>query len=125
MERSTRQRTAIRDALQAAQRPLLPQEVLDAAQAAVPSLGIATVYRQLKQLVDDGQIQTVALPGENLRYETVGGGHHHHFQCTACERVFDVHACPGNLARLAPAGFSVESHELTLYGRCSACRGGG
>ena len=51
MERSTRQRTAIRDALEAAQRPLLPQEVLDAAQAQVPSLGIATVYRNLKQLV--------------------------------------------------------------------------
>jgi Fur family ferric uptake transcriptional regulator len=125
MERSTRQRTAIRDALVAAKRPLLPQEVLDAAQAQVPTLGIATVYRHLKQLVDDGAIQPVALPGENLRYETVGGGHHHHFQCTACERVFDVHACPGNLARLAPQGFTVESHELTLYGLCSACQPSG
>ena len=122
MERSTRQRTAIRDALDAAQRPLLPQEVLTAAQTQVPGLGIATVYRNLKALLDEGVIQLVALPGENPRYETVGHGHHHHFQCTACDRVFDVHACPGDLSRLAPAGFTVEDHELTLYGRCRDCQ---
>jgi Fur family transcriptional regulator, ferric uptake regulator len=122
MERATRQRAAIRDALVAARRPLLPQEILDAAQTRVPGLGIATVYRNLKQLVDDGVLKSVALPGENLRYEPVGDEHHHHFQCTACDRVFDVHACPGNLARLAPPGFLVEGHELTLYGRCSECR---
>lgn len=122
MERSTRQRSAIRDAIAAAQRPLLPQEVLDAAQAQVPGLGIATVYRNLKQLVEDGELQPVELPGENMRYEPVGHAHHHHFQCTTCERVFDVHACPGNLARLAPEGFTVETHELTLYGRCRECQ---
>jgi Fur family ferric uptake transcriptional regulator len=123
-ERSTRQRAAIREVLGAARRPLLPHEVLEAAQAQVPGLGIATVYRNLKQLVDDGVLKTVALPGENLRYEPVGDGHdhHHHFQCTACERVFDVHACPGNLARLAPPGFQVDGHELTLYGRYSDCQ---
>ncbi len=122
MERSTRQRAAIREALDVAQRPLLPQEVLAAAQAQVPGLGIATVYRNLKALLDEGEIQLVALPGENPRYETRGHGHHHHFQCQSCERVFDVHACPGDLSRLAPAGFTVEDHELTLYGRCRDCQ---
>ena len=122
MERSTRQRSAIRAALQAAQRPLLPQEVLAAAQALVPGLGIATVYRNLKALLDEGAIQLVALPGENPRYETPGHGHHHHFQCTTCGRVFDVHACPGDLSRLAPTGFTVEDHDLILYGRCRECQ---
>jgi Fur family ferric uptake transcriptional regulator len=121
-QRSTRQRSAIREALQTAQRPLLPQEVLAAAQAQVPGLGIATVYRSLKALLDDGVIRLVALPGENPRYETLEHGHHHHFQCTHCERVFDVHACPGDLSRLAPAGFTVEDHDLTLYGRCRECQ---
>ncbi|MEN9627943.1 MAG: hypothetical protein RJA10_1170, partial [Pseudomonadota bacterium] len=41
MERNTRQRTAIREAIAGAERPLLPQEVLQAAQHAVPALGIA------------------------------------------------------------------------------------
>jgi Fur family ferric uptake transcriptional regulator len=32
-----------------------------------------------------------------------------------------VHDCPGDLAHLAPKGFSVERHELTLYGQCDEC----
>ncbi|MBA2721304.1 MAG: transcriptional repressor [Methylibium sp.] len=122
MERSTRQRTAIREAIGLAGRPLLPQEVLESAQNQVPGLGIATVYRTLKQLVDEGELRAVRLPGDNPRYESVDHGHHHHFQCTACQRVFDVHACPGNLDRLAPDGFTVEDHDLTLYGRCLTCQ---
>lgn len=122
MERNTRQRAAIREAIAGASRPLLPQEVLDAAQAQVPGLGIATVYRNLKVMVDEGELQPVTLPGENARFELVGHGHHHHFQCRQCGRVFDVHACPGDLSRLAPTGFSVEGHDLTLYGRCSDCQ---
>jgi Fur family ferric uptake transcriptional regulator len=121
MERHTRQRAAIREAIARAERPLLPQEVLEQAQAEVPGLGIATVYRNLKALLDDGELQPVNLPGENVRYEVAGHRHHHHFQCTRCQRVFDVHACPGDLGRLAPQGFTVEDHELTLYGRCIEC----
>ena len=71
---------------------------------------------------NDAELQVVQLPGENPRYERAGRHHHHHFQCRSCQRVFDVHACPGNLARMAPEGFSVEDHELTLYGRCADCR---
>jgi len=121
MERNTRQRSAIREAIAQAERPLLPQEVLDAAQQAVPGLGIATVYRNLKALVDEGELKAVNLPGENPRFELAGHQHHHHFQCTHCQRVFDVHACPGDLSRLAPQGFTVEDHDLTLYGRCKDC----
>jgi Fur family transcriptional regulator, ferric uptake regulator len=121
MERQTHQRTAIREAIARAGRPLLPQEVLEAAQADAPSLGIATVYRNLKVLVEEGELRAVSLPGENVRFEAAGHGHHHHFQCKACQRVFDVHACPGDLSRLAPPGFTVEDHDLTLYGRCGEC----
>jgi Fur family transcriptional regulator, ferric uptake regulator len=121
MQRNTRQRTAIRDAIAQAARPLLPQEVLDAAQAGAPGLSIATVYRNLKAMVDEGELQLVDLPGENPRYEFAGGHHHHHFQCRQCQRVFEVEACPGDLSSLAPPGFTVEDHDLTLYGRCDEC----
>ncbi len=104
MERNTRQRSAIRDAIAQADRPLLPQEVLDAAQKEVPGLGIATVYRNLKALVEEGELQAVDLPGENPRFELVGHQHHHHFQCRQCQRVFDVHACPGDLSAPGAAG---------------------
>lgn len=121
MERFSRQRTAIRNAIDAAGRPLSPQEICDAAQIEVPGLGIATVYRNLKQLVEAEEITAVVLPGESPRYESMHQGHHHHFQCKECKRVFDVHKCPGNLDRLAPKGFQVDHHELTLYGRCEEC----
>jgi Fur family transcriptional regulator, ferric uptake regulator len=122
MERATRQNTAIREAIEAAGRPLSPTEVLDEARRHVAALGLATVYRNLKSLVDAGVIQVVTLPGEVARYETAQRGHHHHFRCDACQRVFDVHQCPGDLAGLAPPGFSVARHEITLYGRCSDCQ---
>lgn len=122
MERSTRQRAAIRAAIDQARRPLLPQEVLAASQAEVAGLSLATVYRNLKLLTDGGEVQVVSLPGESPRYESAGHGHHHHFQCGNCQRVFDVHDCPGDLSQLAPPGFTVLRHEITLYGWCSDCR---
>lgn len=120
-ERSTRQRAAMRSAIEAAERPLSPQEICELAQAEVPALGMATVYRNLKLMVEAGEIEAVVLPGDGARYEPTHRGHHHHFQCNECKRVFDVHECPGNLDRLAPKGFTVEHHELTLYGRCDEC----
>ena len=121
MERATRQNTAIREALAAAGRPLSPAEVLDEARRHVAALGLATVYRNLKALVDAGEVQVVTLPGEAPRYEAADHAHHHHFRCDVCLRVFDVPQCPGDLAGLAPPGFSVSRHEITLYGRCSDC----
>ena len=71
--------------------------------------------------MEAGEIAQVTLPGDSARYEPARQAHHHHFQCTRCQRVFDVHHCPGDMAQLAPAGFLVERHELTLYGCCQDC----
>ena len=121
MERRTQQRDAIRSVIGSAKRPLSPHEVLEAARVAVPALGMATVYRNLKLLVAEGAAQIISLPGESARYEMKELAHHHHFQCTTCSRVYDIPGCPGNLRRLAPRGFRVDHHDVTLYGRCSDC----
>ena len=63
MQRQTRQRDAIRAALAAANRPLGPLEILAAVKPDLPRLGIATVYRTLKGLLDEGWLRTVELPG--------------------------------------------------------------
>ncbi len=122
--RHTPQRTAIREALEGAARPLSLAEILASAQAAVPTLGIATVYRALNQLVAQGWIRAVELPGENDRYEVASRvqHHHHHFRCLDCDRVYDIEGCAGDVARMAPRGFTVERHDITLYGRCASCR---
>jgi Fur family ferric uptake transcriptional regulator len=124
MERKTRQHQAIFDVIATAQLPLLAQEILTLASGIVPQLSLATVYRNIKALQDEGTIKAVVLPGQNPRYELASRSHHHHFQCRQCERVFDLDACPGNLDRLAPSGFMVEDHEIILYGRCSECSAG-
>lgn len=120
-ERATRQRGAIKAAIEAGGRPMSPGEVLDRAQVNVNSLGLATVYRNLKLLIAEGSVRVIKLPGDNPRYEMARTPHHHHFQCTTCRRVYDIPGCPGNLRRLAPRGFRVEHHDVTLYGRCSDC----
>ena len=121
IKRVTRQRDAVRAVIQVAKRPLSPREVLDGARVTVPALGMATVYRNLKLLLADGAVQVITLPGESPRYEMRESAHHHHFQCTTCRRVYDVPGCPGNLRRLAPRGFRVDHHDVTLYGRCLDC----
>lgn len=91
------------------------------AQSGHPRLGIATVYRTVKAWVDEGKLVQVDLPGAAPRYELAGKGHHHHFLCRACDRVFELSGCPDGLSRLTPRGFAVESHDVVLYGVCAAC----
>ena len=122
MQRDTRQRRAIRRVFMNVDRPLTPDEILEYGQQIVPSLGLATVYRTVKILVAERWLSEVELPGGGLRYELADRPHHHHFLCRSCDQAFDVHRCPDEVERLAPKGFEVDGHELTLFGRCVTCR---
>ncbi|WP_309572217.1 Fur family transcriptional regulator [Deinococcus sp.] len=120
--RSTKQRDVISRVLEIAEGPLAVADILARTQSDVPGVGLATVYRTLKLLCDQGSVHPVTLDGET-RYEASGRGHHHHFSCTACGRVFTLHACPVSIpsGTVYQGGFVVEAHEITLYGRCPAC----
>ncbi|MFO0875148.1 MAG: transcriptional repressor [Phycisphaerales bacterium] len=121
--RRTRQRDAILAALDDAARPLSPGEILAAARRAVRSLGQATVYRAIGELVAHGDAVAVELPGQPPRYELARAAarHHHHFHCDACGKVFDVAGCPRGIEELVPRHFVVARHEIVLYGRCATC----
>jgi Fur family transcriptional regulator, ferric uptake regulator len=119
--RDTRQRRAVREVFETADRPIGPQEVLARAEQKVPGLGIATVYRTIRALVEKGWLHPVQLTGESPRYERAGMHHHHHFHCRGCDGVYDVAGCPPDVTRLAPPGFVLEQHEIVLRGLCSAC----
>jgi Fur family ferric uptake transcriptional regulator len=121
MKRDTQQRRAIRRTIEDNGRPLSPREVLDSARGLCPGLGIATVYRTIKALAEEGSLAQVDLPGEPPRYEATGKVHHHHFHCRGCDRVYELVGCPDGLRGLTPSGFSLESHEVVLYGRCASC----
>jgi Fur family ferric uptake transcriptional regulator len=121
LQRNTRQKAAIRDVFVAEGRPLGPQEVLEQASGQIEGLGIATVYRNIKSLLEEGWLNEVELPGEPSRYEIAGKGHHHHFHCLDCKRVFDVPGCPIQVKPTLPAGFVTTRHEVVLYGKCVGC----
>lgn len=125
MPRRTSQRRAILRALHDAHGPLTPREVHERARSDQVSLGLATVYRNLARLEEAGDIVAVHLPDDATRFEPSGRGHHHHFRCRRCRRVFELDAdCPVTILEglTLPGGFHVEDHALTLYGTCAACQ---
>lgn len=121
--RRTRQRNTILKEMLSAGGPLSVAEIHERASEEVPGLGIATVYRTVKALREEGEVTVVELPGEEPRYEPTGLGHHHHFRCRVCDQTFDLGVCPVGIPHgtTLPGGYTVEDHSLTLYGRCSAC----
>ncbi len=117
--RDTRQKRAIRAVLERAERPLTPEEILAAAQHASEGLGIATVYRTVKALVDEEWLAAVEVPGRPTLYERSGKLHHHHFVCDVCARVYEIEGC--DVTATLPRGFRARDHDVTLYGICRAC----
>jgi Fur family transcriptional regulator, ferric uptake regulator len=123
LRRNTRQRETILETLLSAEGPLRAADILERSRDALPGLGLATVYRTVALLRDDGRINEVLLPGDEPRFEPSRSRHHHHFRCEACGRVFELDFCPVHLpsGTVLPNGFQVRDHHLTLYGLCDAC----
>lgn len=119
--RRTKQRQAIREVFERSGRPLSPQEILELGQNQADGLSLPTVYRALKAMTEAGELTTVDLPGQAARYELEGLHHHHHFLCEDCGRLFDIPGCPGAVNALAPEGYQVARHDLTLIGSCPDC----
>lgn len=92
-------------------------------------IGTASVYRALGLLTEMGLLQKVALPDSPARFELVhpDGEHHHHIVCDSCGRTEAFH--DEKLEQAIDAvgersEFAVDSHEITLHGRCRKCSGG-
>jgi len=103
------------------------QEIHDA----LGTVGLASVYRVLDALFEQGLGQRVDVGDGVARFEAVrddGHGHHHHLVCDDCGRVdpfFDPaleQALEGAASRL---DYGMRAHEIVLHGSCADCRGGG
>jgi Fur family ferric uptake transcriptional regulator len=121
VDRSTRQKRAIEAVLSDRGNPLTAPEIHALASKAVPTLGLATVYRSLKSLTNEGRVVSVEIPGQSPRYERADKGHHHHFLCRECGEVFELEKCLEGIKTMAPPKFRVEDHEIILYGACETC----
>ncbi len=124
MSPRTSQRIAIEAAIDSAEGPVSPAEVLESARRSVPTISLATVYRTLKRMLEDGEISMVVLAGQSPRYERaqIAREHHHHFLCKNCDTVYDLDGCVEGLRKLLPRGFQMTEHEITISGQCRACR---
>lgn len=117
MARKTQQRAAIRKTLEEATRPLSAPEVLELAQEHVPGLGIATVYRNLKFLVEEGWLKTVEMPGDPNRYELASLKTRHYFRCTKTGRVHRLDIdLEKDIKRLIPKGATLHNYMLLMEG---------
>ncbi len=121
MTRKTAQRDAIREVICQANRPLTVEDILEIGRNNVKTLNLATVYRNLKILVDSGWLRIINHPKLGNLYEKAGKGHHHHFHCHDCDRLYEMPGCALNEKKMTPPGFVTEDHEVFLFGLCPAC----
>jgi Fur family ferric uptake transcriptional regulator len=117
----TTQRKAIESVFNRHERPLTVDEILNYGRESAPSLNIATVYRALKILTENGWLEKLYHPSFGTLYERSGKDHHHHFFCRECNRAYELPGCSLRLDHAAPEGFVVEDHEVFLIGKCPSC----
>ncbi|WP_269540562.1 Fur family transcriptional regulator [Cerasicoccus fimbriatus] len=116
--RDTKQRAAILNTLKNAEHPLTPKEIQERAAESAPGLGIATVYRNIRLLLDNNEIEPIEVPGHRTCYMLPGNGHRTLVVCRDTNRVVladgvDFKIQPDNL----PEGFQAEQVEIFIYGR--------
>jgi Fur family transcriptional regulator, ferric uptake regulator len=104
-----------------AERPLTVAEVLLKTQATIPSLNEATVYRNLRSLIEEGHLTQLAHPEAGALFERADQPHHHHFFCRQCLLVFNLPGCPLDKAKRKLHGFIAEGHEIFYRGLCRRC----
>ena len=121
MTRRTQQKDAIWAAFQTANRPLSVHEVLKLASKQIKDLSIATVYRNVGKLVENGLLSAIEIPGETHRYSIATTKNSDHFKCDYCGRIYKIEACLLTTKPRLPQGFRGERHQVFFFGACSRC----
>ena len=121
--RMTASRKAILDALGQKRWHPTAEEVLREVRTALPSVGLATVYRNLEFLRERGLIRIVTEGRDKRRYDAVVE-RHYHARCVRCGRVEDVDLnerkwIEDEVARASD--FEITNHELVFLGTCGDC----
>ncbi|MFA4987267.1 MAG: transcriptional repressor [Candidatus Brocadiia bacterium] len=120
--RNTRQRDAIRNVFLSHVRPMSPAEILKHARGYAPKVGIATVYRNLKELCDDGFLTAIDVPGvAGSYYEQASRSTPQHFLCTKCQKLYPARGRISAIEKMVPDGFELSTHKVFLFGSCREC----
>ena len=95
------------------------ETVLLRSKVEMPSINLATVYRNLSALIKDGLVKKVVAEGGDRFDKTLCD--HAHFQCKVCGSVFDVDGIDFSSLSLNGGKNRIESVEVSLKGVCSKC----
>ena len=125
--RNTAQRQAIAQRLEELSSFVSAQQLHDDLAKSGSRIGLATVYRTLQVLLDEGEVDVLRTDSELLYRSCDSTEHHHHLVCRICGRTVEVagpqiEAWARQIA--AEADFMDVEHTLELMGTCSTCAGG-
>ena len=96
----------------------------------MPHIGMATVYRNLNILVDNGLIERISIPGEPVRFDGFTG-EHFHMKCIKCGKLIDLSSeDPESLNQLKTdinSIFGINAGDIKLCtmlleGTCNKCQ---
>lgn len=89
-----------------------------------PGMSLATVYNNLKLLVDEGYVTEIKKSSDATTYFDYMGHDHLNIICEKCGKVvdLDIHAPSLQDQVQAVSGFSITREIHTLYGVCKDCQ---
>ena len=83
------------------------------------SISLATVYKNINTLLNDGIIQEIKVPHKKSKFE-IAKHKHSHFVCERCGEVYDVQK-PKKLDIELPEGFEPREASVMIVGLCKKC----
>jgi Fur family ferric uptake transcriptional regulator len=123
--RTTRQQRAIRELLGQTDEFRSAQDLHQLLlQSSGDRIGLATVYRALGRMADNGDVDVLVGPEGEALYRRCSSGHHHHLVCRQCGATVEVDgpAVESWTRSVAAAeGFTEVSHTLEIFGLCARC----
>jgi Fur family transcriptional regulator, ferric uptake regulator len=126
--RHTRQAVAVVTAMSGLPAFSDARQIHAAAQRGGEAIGLATVYRHLRVLAEDGRLDVVRGPAGESRYRLRQGHVTHQLTCRACGRVVEVdgtEAWEWAQQTATEAGFTLTGHVVELVGLCPEHQPGG
>lgn len=123
----TRQRSAVWAALQDSSDFTSAQQLHARLRESGDGVGLATVYRTLQALAEDGALDVVRNVDGEVLYRRCSTGHHHHLTCRRCRRTVEVDsAAVERRAREVgnEHGFGDVEHVIEVFGTCRDCAEG-
>jgi len=117
---------AVLDVLRASEKHPTALEVYEEVRCVRLRIGLATVYRILHQLTEQGLITELGRNDESCRYDGRTNRHDHAI-CTVCGALLDIPLeirLPNEVLQPAAqgAGISLGTHEVRIYGQCTMCQ---